>query len=37
MLVCIEMFFHKIRGHGGVRGASHIVILFNPLRPKTKK
>ena len=33
-LVCIDMFFHKIQGNGGARGASHIVILFNPLRPK---
>ena len=27
------MIFHKIQGNGGARGASHIVILFNPLRP----
>ena len=34
-LVCIEMLFPKIEGNGGARGASHIVILFNPLRPKS--
>ena len=28
------MLFHKIEGNGG-GGASHIVILFNPLRPKS--
>ena len=33
-LVCIDMFFHKIQGNGGARAASHIVILFNPLRRK---
>ena len=27
-LVCIDMLFHKIKGNGGARGASHIVILF---------
>ena len=34
-LVCIDMLFHKIEGNRGARGASHIVILFNPLRPKS--
>ena len=29
------MLFDKIEGNGGARGASHIVILFNPLRPKS--
>ena len=29
------MLFHKIEGNGGERGASNIVILFNPLRPKS--
>ena len=33
-LVCIDMFFHKIQGNGDARGSSHMVILFNPLRPK---
>ena len=33
--VCIDMLFHKIQGNGGVRGASHIVILFNPLKAKS--
>ena len=27
--------FHKIKGKGGARGASQIVILFNSLRPKS--
>ena len=34
-LVCIDMFFHKIQGNVGTRGVSYIVILFNPLRPKS--
>ena len=34
-LVCIDVFFHKIQGNGAARGASQIVILFNPLRPKS--
>ena len=34
-LICIDVFLHKIEGNGGARGASHIVILFNPLRPKS--
>ena len=34
-LVCIDMFFHKIQRNGGARGPSHIIILFNPLRPKS--
>ena len=34
-LVCNDVFFHKIQGNGGAGGASHIVFLFNPLRPKT--
>ena len=34
-LVFIDVFFHNIRGNGGARGASHIVILFNSLRPKS--
>ena len=34
-LVCIDILFHKIEGNRGARGASHIVILFNPLRPKS--
>ena len=34
-VVCIDMLFHKIEGNGGARGASHMVILFNPLRPKS--
>ena len=29
------MFFHKIQRNGGARGLSHIIILFNPLRPKS--
>ena len=29
------MLFHKIEGNGGARGVSHILILFNPLRPKS--
>ena len=29
------MLFDKIEGNGGARGASHIVILFNPLRFKS--
>ena len=33
--MCIFMLFHKIEGNEGARGASHIVILFNPLRPKS--
>ena len=33
--LCLTCFFHKIQGNGGARGASHIVILFNPLRPKS--
>ena len=31
----MDMFFHKIQWNGGARGLSHIVILFNPLRPKS--
>ena len=31
----IDVFFHKIQGNGGARGSSYIVILFNPLRPKS--
>ena len=34
-LVCIDVFFRKTQGNGCARGASHIVILFNPLRPKS--
>ena len=30
------MLFHTIQGNGGARGVSHIVILFNPLRPKSE-
>ena len=33
-LLCIDMFFRNIQGKGSTRGPSHIVILFNPLRPK---
>ena len=29
------MLFHKIEGNGGARGALHIVILFDPFRPKS--
>ena len=29
------MLFHKIEMNGGARGASHIVTLLNPLRPKS--
>ena len=34
-LVCIDMLFHKIQGNGGARGASHRIILINPLSPKS--
>ena len=27
--------YNKIQGNGSARGPSHIVILFNPLRPKS--
>ena len=27
--------FHKVKGNGSARGGSQIVILFNPLRPKS--
>ena len=30
-----DVLFHKIQGNGVARGPSHIVILFNPLRPKS--
>ena len=30
----LTCFFHRIQGNVGARGASYIVILFNPLRPK---
>ena len=30
-----NQFFPKIQGNGGARGASHIVILSNPFRPKS--
>ena len=35
LLVCIDIFLHKIQGDGGARGATHVVILFNPLRLKS--
>ena len=35
-LVCIDVLFHKIERNGGTRGASHVVILFHPLRPKSE-
>ena len=34
-LVNIDVFFHNNQGNGDARGASYIVILFNPLRPKS--
>ena len=34
-LACIDIFFHNIRGNGGARGASHIVIFLNPSAPKS--
>ena len=29
------MLFHMVEGNGGARGASHIVIFFNPFGPKS--
>ena len=31
----LSLYVLTIEGNGGARGASHIIILFNPLRPKS--